>query len=469
MTDTPSLTRRSALAGLALSVLPMPAASRGVSPAKGPGETRQFELRAAPVRRRIYADAAAEADLWLFDGPEAVPVLRVRHGDDVVARFRNDTPEPLSLHWHGLRGPNAADGVAGLTQAAVAPGSSHEYRFTPPDPGLVLVRPLAPGKAGQAAGRGLCALLVVEERDPPKASADHAVVLRDWRLEPSGALAPFGAPMEAALAGRLGNRLSLDGADAPKRIEASAGSVVRLRLVNAANARALRLRFDEMKVFVAAVDGHPTDRFEPLRASLPFLPGTRYDLLVEFGPEPGRTGRIVALLGDGLPLVEIATIAGAAAAGAAAPGNLPPNPLLPPEIKLQNALRRDLAISGGATRGSVGEPVFTGDPVAIWKINGTAGSAKSPPLFTAKRGQPVVLALHNQTGFPQSIHLHGHCCRLLHGLDDGWEPYWLDTFLIPEGRTARAAFIAANPGKWAISSSVLERFDTGLWSWFEVT
>jgi FtsP/CotA-like multicopper oxidase with cupredoxin domain len=40
---------------------------------------------------------------------------------------------------------------------------------------------------------------------------------------------------------------------------------------------------------------------------------------------------------------------------------------------------------------------------------------------------------------------------------------------IPENRTLLIAFVADNPGKWAITSSVLERFDTGLWTWFEVT
>jgi FtsP/CotA-like multicopper oxidase with cupredoxin domain len=461
------LTRRGALAGLTATLLPL-AAGAQTGPG-GPERGGPVTLRAAPARRKLLPDGTQEADLWLFDGPSPVPVLRVKHGEEFSARFVNDTPAPLTLHWHGLRGPNAMDGVAGLTQPPVAPGSSFEYRFKAPDPGLVLIRPMVPGSSGEAAGRGLAGLLIVEEREPPKVAADLALVLRDWRLEPSGALAPFGAPMEAAIAGRLGNRLSLDGEEPPRRIEAAPGSHIRLRLANAANARALRIRFDDLKVFVAAVDGQPTDRFEPLRASLPFPPGTRYDLLVELAPEAGKSGRITALLGSGVPLAEITTIGSAAEAGAAPPANLKPNPLLPPEIKLQNALRKDLAISGGATRGPSGEPVFAGDPRAIWKINGAAGGVAGPPLFTAKRGQPVVLALHNQTGFPQPIHLHGHVCRLLHALDDGWEPYWLDTIQVAEGRTTRIAFVADNPGKWVIGSSVLERFDTGLWGWFEVT
>jgi FtsP/CotA-like multicopper oxidase with cupredoxin domain len=102
-------------------------------------------------------------------------------------------------------------------------------------------------------------------------------------------------------------------------------------------------------------------------------------------------------------------------------------------------------------------------------VNGAAGDAKGKPLFSVARGRPVVLALTNRTAWPQVLHVHGHAFRLLHPLDDGWEPYWLDTVQIPEGRTLRVSFRTENPGRWLISSGVIERFDAGLWGWFEVT
>jgi len=48
------------------------------------------------------------------------------------------------------------------------------------------------------------------------------------------------------------------------------------------------------------------------------------------------------------------------------------------------------------------------------------------------------------------MHVAWHAMRLLHDLDDGWEPYWRDAVLVPEGKTKHAAFVADNPGKWAI-------------------
>jgi len=64
--------------------------------------------------------------------------------------------------------------------------------------------------------------------------------------------------------------------------------------------------------------------------------------------------------------------------------------------------------------------------------------------------------------------VHGHHMRLLHDLDDGWEPYWRDAVLIPERKSKHAAFVADNPGKWVIESLILDRNSTGLATWFEV-
>ena len=46
-----------------------------------------------------------------------------------------DVPDGVTLHWHGVDVPNAEDGVAGVTQDAVAPGQQHVYRFVAEDAG----------------------------------------------------------------------------------------------------------------------------------------------------------------------------------------------------------------------------------------------------------------------------------------------------------------------------------------------
>jgi len=454
------ITRRAAVAGLATSLAGLPQRSTAQAPREQPSPSASrtaaaVTLTAKPGSLKLRADASREAEVWTFNG-ELGPVLRLRPGVELDLALRNDTPKPLSLHFHGLRGPNAMDGVAGLTQEPVPPGGAFTYRFTPPDAGTFLVRPCVVGGSAEPLERGLSALLVVEEQEPPATDRDVAVMVDDWGLDADGSLADFGEAASRNPAGRLGNVLSVNGKATPFRVEAPQAGRVRLRLANVCNARAMRLRFDGLKPFVIAVDGQPTDTFEPLMASLPFPPGTRYDVLIDLPSEPGSSGTVTALVGAGFPLVEIVTTDETRPAlPAIAP--LAPNRKLPEAIKLQNASRKDVVIKA------------PGHPKDPWTVNGAAGAASRPPLLRVKRGTPVVLALTNQTPLIQPLHLHGHVFRLLHPLDDGWEPYFLDTVQVPENRTIRIAFVADNPGKWLLASTVMERFDAGLWTWIEVT
>lgn len=459
-----TLTRRAFAAGLGLALA---APSRPWAQAASSGGEAWQDLTAAPQRLRLQPDPAPEVEGWVFNGQVPGPVLRVRHGEEARIRLVNRSGHPLSLHWHGVRNVSAMDGVGGLTQEPVAPEASFDYRFTPPDAGTFLVRPLVRGRSSEAGGRGLSTLLVVDERDAPPFDREVIALCQDWRFAENGALAPFGELLEAAT-GRLGSLFTVNGRPAPERVTVAPGSRLRLRLANACNARVMPIRFDGMKAYVAAVDGQPTDTFEPLRATLPFSPGTRYDLVLEAPEEAGGTGRVIALVGGGVALVEVVAGAEARRGGLPPIRPLSPNAALPPAIKLQDALRRDVVVAGGARPGADGKLAYDGDPTRIWTMNGAAGSAANPPLFRAKRDQPVVLALNNQTPFVQPLHVHGHVFRLLHPFDDGWEPYWLDTVQVPANRTLRIAFNADNPGRWALSATVLERFDAGLWTWFEV-
>ena len=90
------------------------------------------------------------------------------------------------------------------------------------------------------------------------------------------------------------------------------------------------------------------------------------------------------------------------------------------------------------------------------------------PAYALARGQPAVFALANKTASVQALRLWGHVARLLHPMDDGWEPYWRDTILIQPGRTTHIAFAADNPGKWPIESAIPERRAAGVGGWFQV-
>jgi FtsP/CotA-like multicopper oxidase with cupredoxin domain len=430
---------------------PKPAAAP--PPAARNATTVVWEARPAPMRLR--PDSSGEADVWGFNA-ELAPVLRVRRGNELRLTLKNRVGLPLSLHFHGVRGPNAMDGGGGLTQEPVLPQASFDYRFTPPDAGTFLIRPCVLGGSAEPLGRGLSGLLIVEEDAPWKVGQDLEFLIDDWLLDERGALAPFEG--SARTDGRLGNFLTVNGKAAPLSTNIETGSdLIRIRVANACNARTMRLRFDGFRVYVTSVDGQPTDTFQPLRATLPFAPGTRYDLLAEPPTGPEQVGTVTAEIGSGLPLL---FFKGSGAAIRREPPALPrfSNEKLPKAIRLQSAARKEIVIRNSP-----------GDGPASWTVNGSRGSASAPPLLTVKRGTPVVLALVNETPLVQPMHLHGHVFRLLHPFDDGWEPYFLDTLQVPEKKTLRIAFVADNPGRWLVASTVMERFDAGLWTSIEVT
>ncbi|GJE26223.1 multicopper oxidase family protein [Methylobacterium organophilum] len=476
-TSEPGFSRRALLAGAA-ALLPAGALAQAGKPAASPAPPSPSPAEAppafpaAPGRVRFRPEPAAETEIWCFDGKTAPPLLRGRQGEPFRLKVANRTAKPLSLHWHGIRNRNAMDGVGGVTQPPIAPGAEFTYEFVPPDSGTSLIRPLVVGGASEPSGRGLAGLFVVAEKAPPALDHDLGLLMQDWRLEEDGRLAPFGPMPFAAASGRLGNLVTLNGKPIPETIELRPGARVRLRLANGCNARSTRIRFDGLKVYVVAVDGQPTDTFEPLRATLPFPPGTRYDLMFDMPAEMAGGGSITALIGNGFVLAKLVAKGEPVTEKRPPIAALPENTALPAEIKLQNAFRRDIVLTGGARidkANPAAEPAFSGDPARIWQVNGASGGPDSGPAFSVKRGQAVVLAIRNDTAFTQALHLHGHVFRLLHPLDDGWEPYWLDTFQLVEGKTARIAFIADNPGRWLLGATVLERFDTGLWTSFEVT
>lgn len=96
------------------------------------GSTRaaaEIVLRARPTTVEL---GSRKAKTWAFDGRVPGHEVRLRQGKPVRIRVQNDLPEPTSVHWHGIRLRNPADGVPDFTQKAIEPGESFVYAFTPP-------------------------------------------------------------------------------------------------------------------------------------------------------------------------------------------------------------------------------------------------------------------------------------------------------------------------------------------------
>jgi FtsP/CotA-like multicopper oxidase with cupredoxin domain len=475
-----ALSRRTLLAGLGLAytafVLPRGAAAQARSGEIAPDGFRV--LRARPGKALLRGDAQPATAIWGYDGVVPGPTLRVKRGEELKVRLVNELPEPTLLHWHGLRIPNAMDGVPHLTQQPIAPGQSFDYRFKVPDAGTFWYHSHL--YASEQIERGLAGVLLVDEPQPVDVDRDVVLVFDDWRLKPDGALheESFRSMHDAAHLGRVGEHLTVNGGPALD-IPVRSNERLRLRMINAANARLMALRLEGHRAVVMAIDGQPAEPFPARDARVAFGPGNRADIFVDAGLAPGSTATL--LLETGTAAVPIARLVYAEGA----PGRreprpearpLPPNPL-PERMDFARALRVDVPLHGGAMRMAQrpqqgGEVPGHGiDPSArIWTMAGQASSGHhGPPLFSVKRGRTVMLAFPNRTAFPHAMHLHGHHFRLLDNLDDGWKPFWLDTVVVPPDQTWRIAFVADNPGKWMLHCHMLEHGETGMAGWFEVT
>lgn len=75
-------------------------------------------------------------DGWSYNGEIPGPVLMVNVGDKVRIVLKNELPESTTLHFHGIRVPNAMDGVDPYTQDPVVPGGSFTYEFTALEPSV---------------------------------------------------------------------------------------------------------------------------------------------------------------------------------------------------------------------------------------------------------------------------------------------------------------------------------------------
>jgi FtsP/CotA-like multicopper oxidase with cupredoxin domain len=191
--------------------------------------------RAAPAPRRLRAAPAVlpmagqpALPVWAYDGQVPGPVLRLRRGQLLDVELHNALPDATTIHWHGIRLPNAMDGVPHLTQPPVAPGGRFRYRFALPDAGTFWYHPHL-GTPEQV-GRGLAGAVVVEDDEPPPCDADLVWLLGDWRLDAGGRIAEdFYAFRDVSHAGRLGQRLTVDGQIEPV-LPLAAGQRLRLRL-----------------------------------------------------------------------------------------------------------------------------------------------------------------------------------------------------------------------------------------------
>jgi len=457
-------TRRSFLAGGA-AIVGLPPFARAA--ASGPSV---IAPRAA--RHQLAPDGYPATEIWGYDGALPGPELRYRQGDTLRRRLVNGLDQPTTIHWHGIRVPNAMDGVPDLTQDAVEPGAEFEYEFALPDAGSYWYH--AHWASPEQVGRGLHGPLIVDEAEgAPDIDADVTLILDDWLLTDQAEIDPdFAMPMQMSHGGRIGNFVTTNARYDFSR-EVQKYQRLRLRLINSANARIFPVALDGLDGWIVAYDGMPLDQPEKVSSELVIGPAQRVDLLVDVVAEDGAMAGLVRLTQEGRAVQASFPVSGQASlVRRKAPSPLPPNPSHTIGA-LASARSVPMRIEGGAM-GRVSRASFEGremgfgdmiDRGQYWTMAGQAG-LHDAPLVAADMGETVRIPIANDTVFAHAMHLHGMHFREV--LQDGGMGPMRDTLLVGARERREIAFVADNPGDWLFHCHMLGHAASGMMQWVRV-
>jgi FtsP/CotA-like multicopper oxidase with cupredoxin domain len=369
---------------------------------------------------------------YTVNGESPGPEIRAQQGDLVEVVFTNESVAAgATLHWHGIDVPNAADGVAGITQDAVPVGGRHVYRFEATDAGTYWYH--SHQVSHEQVEGGLLGAIVIDPAEPPSIAADVDVT---------------------ALLHVYGGQHTLNGRVEDEHVAAEAGSIVRVRVINSDQGTAAAWSATTFRVL--AVDGHdvngPTD-VDGKRILIPA--GGRADVAVQAPPEGDAVrlhvgGARSIVIGDpeasAPPASQPSATLDLLAYGEPEPLELDPSS---PDRSFDYVIARRFGI-------------IDGRPGNFWTINGRM--FPDVPMFHVREGDVVVMRIVNDSGDVHPMHLHGHHVVVL-SRDDvaaSGSPWWVDSLDVHPGESYEIAFVADNPGIWSDHCHTLPHAVDGL-------
>lgn len=424
-------------------------------------------LKASKTTKRLVpGNEYKDASVWAFNQTVPGPALRFKKGDTLSIDFFNQLDEGSSIHWHGIRNINAMDGVAGLTQPEVMPGGQFRYEFPLNDSGTYWYHSHA--KTWSQVARGLYGPLIVEDESDPAVDHDIVLMIDDWLLANDGTIdeASFGSLHDWAHGGRLGNWLTVNGESHPT-IEVAKNSRIRIRLINAANARIFGLNIPAT-AFLIAEDGYPVP-VQPTQDVI-LAPAQRADFIVDLGTEDITINE--TLNGGPYPAVSLKVVDSDKALVAKDILRQPQLETPPQTIDVSIPLH----MQGGAM-GNLSEATYKGQLRPIrelaqtykkaWAFNGTIADHHDH-LAKINIGQTVSIEVWNDTRWNHAMHLHGHHFWIQK--EDGtFLDGKRDTYLFERGEKANLVFVADNPGLWLFHCHMLEHHAAGMAAVIEIT
>lgn len=239
-----------------------------------------------------FGQGAQAATIGL-NGSYLGPTLRLHRGQQVRIDVRNELTEMTTLHWHGMHVPARMDGGP---HSMIMPGTTWSPHWRVDQPAATLWYHSHPhGQTAQQVYRGLAGMILIDDPAAPHVGLpdtygvdDVPLVVQDKSFTADGQLVVD--PADGPSTGFLGDTIVANGqmgAFLPVTTQA-----VRLRVLNASNARFYKFGFSDGRTFdIVASDGgllpHPVQS-----TGVQLAPAERAEIVVRFNP--GETVRLIS-------------------------------------------------------------------------------------------------------------------------------------------------------------------------------
>jgi suppressor of ftsI/bilirubin oxidase len=380
------------------------------------------------------------------------PTLVVRQGTQMHVTLDNQLDAPTIVHWHGLTVDTRNDG-AGATLAA--PGERYEYAFDVRNRGgLYWYHPHPHGTTAGQTYDGLYGVLEIEDDaeialrkalDLTPGQSELLLVFQDRRNGPR-----YAPSAMDKLHGLAGDEMYVNGTHCAFHDVGT--RLYRLRLLNACNARTLRLAFRtaagaRVPFLLIGTDGGLLE--SPQRCEQAFFAAAeRLDVLLDLRAMPvGETIVLESLAFDPMD-AEVTRIAARAAKSGAAQGTTgngdsrdqdtapppsshhavdasatgdahasawpegAPRPLL--EFRVREPVSYDRRVPAKlSTIASIDlanareRPLRLGFNKGLWRINDRVFAMDETPIEVARGTTEIWLLRNYATSMPHAMHLHG--------------------------------------------------------------
>jgi len=423
-------------------------------------KTVEVNITAAVTTLSLQPGVTSE--VFAYNGTVPGPTLDLREGDHVIVHFRNNLPEPTTVHWHGIHLPFDSDGSP---FQPLKPGETHDYSFTvrPGTAGTYWYHPHPDRRTGFAIGKGLFGAIVVHAADDPlPAMPEKLIILSDNRFLKDGAI-DFPDPQSRHGGldeenGREGPVLFVNGHVMPT-ITIRSGEVQRWRIVNGSAGRIYRIALSGHTFLHVGSDGGLFEKPVEVKEIL-LTTGERVELLVRGTDAPGTKTVLQNLPYDRYApqtrpsdwettrdLLTLQTTNEAPVTPVAIPATL--RKIIPLDTTKVTAVRT-IVLSQGL-------------------INGKTMDMSRVDISTTV-GATEIWEIENIVGMDHPFHLHGFQFQVLdrNGVP---EPYlsWKDMLNIPKHSSARIIVRYDDyPGKWMFHCHILDHEDHGMMGVLEV-